>query len=77
MGSAVDYVYNHKYFYDCAFHVNDYGRAYRTYGLYLDIAEAIGLEAPNGFLSKGTDFDGCLFEEGSDGTPLVGVDFLD
>lgn len=76
MGSAVDYVYNHKYFYDCAFHVNDYGRAYRTYNLYVDIAEALGLENINGFYSKGTDFDGCLFEEGSDGTPLTDVDFL-
>ena len=76
MGSALDYVYNHKYFYDCAFHVNDYGRAYRTYNLYLDIAEKLGLEEYNGFYSKGTDFDGCLFEEGSDGTPLEGVDFL-
>ena len=76
MGSAVDYVYNHKYFYDCAFHVNNYGRAYRTYHLYLDVAEALGLEKINGYTSKGTDFDGCLFEEGSDGTPLTGVDFL-
>ncbi len=76
MGSAVDYVYNHKYFYDCAFHVNDYGRAYRTYNLYRDIAETVGLENINGYTSKGTDYDGCLFEEGSDGTPLVGVDFL-
>lgn len=77
MGSAVDYVYNHKYFYDCAFHVNDYGRAYRTYNLYRDIAETIGLENINGYTSKGTDYDGCLFEEVSDGTPLVGVDFLE
>ena len=77
MGSAADYVYNHKYFYDCAFHVNDYGRAYRTYNLYCDIAETVGLENINGYTSKGTDYDGCLFEEGSDGTPLVGVDFLE
>ena len=77
MGSAADYVYNHKYFYDCAFHVNDYGRAYRTYNLYRDIAETVGLENINGYTSKGTDYDGCLFEEGSDGTPLVGVDFLE
>ena len=77
MGSAADYVYNHKYFYDCAFHVNDYGRAYRTYNLYVDVAEALGLEKINGYTSKGTDFDGCLFEEGSDGTPLEKVDFLD
>ena len=76
MGSCADYVYNHKYFYDCAFHVNDYGRAYRTYNLYVDVAEALGLEKINGFYSKGTDFDGCLFEEDSDGTPIEKVDFL-
>ena len=76
MGSAADYVYDHKYFYDCAFHVNDYGRAYRTYNLYLDIAEKLGFEDYNGYTSPGTEFDGCLFEEESDGTPLVKVDFL-
>jgi len=76
IGSCTDYIYNHKYFYDCAFHVNDYGRAYRTYHLYLDIAELLGVSSPSGFLSCGTDFDGCVFEEGSTGEPLVGVEFL-
>ena len=76
LGSAKDYVYNHKYFYDCAYHVNDYGRTYRTYMLYLDIAEVIGLEYTVGFYSVGTDFAGCEFEDGSDGTPLTKVDFL-
>lgn len=76
LGSCVDYIYNSKYFYDCAFHVNDYGRAYRTYMLYADICEKLGKDNINGIYSKGTDFDGCLFEEGSDGTPIDKVDFL-
>jgi len=76
LGSAKDYVYNHKYFYDCAYHVNDYGRTYRTYDLYLDIAEALGIEDVKGIYSEGTNFEGCRFEDGSDGTPLTKVDFL-
>ena len=70
LGSCADYIYNHKYAYDCAFHVNDYGRTYRTYQLYADICRAVGIQDINGILSCGTDFDGCLFENSSDGTPI-------
>jgi len=76
LGSALDYVYNHKYFYDCAYHVNDYGRTYRTYALYLDLAEIFGISAPKGIYDEGKSFEGCLFEDGSDGTPLEKVDFI-
>lgn len=76
LGSCADYTYASKYFYDCAFHVNDYGRVYRTYMLYADICAAIGITQSNGIYSVGTDFDGCLFEDGSDGTPITGVDYL-
>lgn len=76
LGSAKDYVYNHKYFYDCAYHVNDYGRTYRTYMLYLNIAEKIGLDFTKGIYYEGTDFEGCMFEDGSDGTPVTKVDYL-
>jgi hypothetical protein len=75
LGSCIDYVYDHKYAYDCAFHVNDYGRTYRTYMLYADICEAIGITDINGIYDKGLDFEGCLFEEGSDGTPVTKVTF--
>ncbi len=77
VGTAKDYIFNHKYFYDCAFHPNDYGRTYRTYTLYLDIAELLGIDDPSGIYEVGTEYEGCLFEAGSDGTPVTKVDFLD
>jgi len=76
LGSAADYIYDHKYFYDCAYHVNDYGRTYRTYMLYCDIAEKIGIDSVKSLYDVGENFSGCLFEDGSDGTPLTKVDFL-
>lgn len=76
LGSCMDYIYNHKYAYDCAYHVNNYGRTYRTYQLYLDICEKLGITEVSGIYSVGTDFSGCLFEQGSDGTPVEKVDFL-
>ncbi len=77
MGSCKDYIYARKYCYDCAYHTNAYGRTYRTYQLYLDIASTLGIENPTGIYSKGTNFAGCLFEVESDGTPLTKVDFLE
>ena len=76
MGSCKDYLFNRKYCFDSAFHTNAYGRTYRTYQLYLDIAATIGVENPNGLCSKGTNFDGLLFEGESNGKPITGVDFL-
>ena len=77
LGSCADYVYNHEYAYDCAFHLNNYGRTYRTYTLYTHIAEKVGIADINGIYSVGTEYRGCLFETGSDGTPVKGVDYLD
>lgn len=77
VGTCADYVFNHKYFYDCAFHPNDYGRTYRTYLLYRDISSILGIKNPTGIYDKGTEYEGCLFETGSDGTPVTKVDFLD
>lgn len=77
LGSCMDYIFNHAYAYDCAFHVNDYGRTYRTYILYTHIAEKLGITKINGIYSVGLEFDGCLFESGSyDGRPVSGVDYL-
>lgn len=70
IGTVADYIYDHKYFYDCAFHTNDYGRAYRTYRLYVDLCANLGIDEVEHYLSVGTDFDGCLFED-SDGVPLT------
>ena len=69
VGHSIDYVFNHEYFYDCAFHLNDYGRVYRTYQLYLDLAEILGIEEPLGIRGAGVSFEGCIFEPDSDGEP--------
>jgi len=84
LGSSVDYVYAHKYFYDCAFHLNDLGRTYRTYQMYTDLCGLLGI-AQKGFTSVGTDFEGCIFEDraedgstviSADGLPIEKVDYL-
>ncbi len=72
VGSCVDYIWDHSYFFDCAFHLNDTGRTFRTYQLYLDLCRIIGIDAPCGFTDVGTDFEGCIFEIGSDGSPAIG-----
>ena len=61
LGSSEDYIYEHKYFFDLAYHPNDYGRVKHTYRLYLDLAELLG-KTPKSIDSVGTDFQGCLFE---------------
>ena len=62
LGASADYVFDHEYFYDCAFHPNDYGRVWRTYQVYLDLCDLLGRNklAPD---DRGTDFDGCIFEK--------------
>ncbi len=44
IGSSADYIFNHEYFDDNAFHTNNYGRTLRTYQLYLDLCETFGIE---------------------------------
>ncbi len=75
LGSSRNYIYNHKYFYNNAFHPNDYGRTLRTYTLYKDLCSIFG-EAPLDMRSAGTDFEGCIFEDGNSNEPLYGVDYL-
>jgi hypothetical protein len=76
VGKAENYIYNHIYAYDCNYHLNDYGRTYHTYQFYVDLCATLGIEKVNGMYEFGTDFLGCIFETGSDGTPLQKVDFL-
>jgi hypothetical protein len=71
LGTSGDYVMNRRYFYDCAFHPNDYGRTYRTYTLYTDICELIGETNVKGIHDVGHSFEGCLFEEHSTGKPIM------
>ena len=76
LGRSADYVYAHEYFYDCAFHLNDVGRTYRTYQVYRDLCTLLRLNAV-GFTSVGTDFEGCIFEEGSEyGEPVTTPSYL-
>ena len=76
IGKCESYIYNHIYFFDCAFHLNDYGRTYRTYQLYLDLCDELGVEAKYQINSLGTSFDGCKFEPKTTGKPKIPVDFL-
>jgi hypothetical protein len=75
LGSAAAHVFAHEYFYDSSFHLNDVGRTYHTYRLYLEICENFGKKS-KGFREAGQSFKGCIFEEGSDGNPLISVDWL-
>lgn len=75
IGKSSDYIYHHNYFYDNIYHLNNWGRAIRTYQLYLDLCDTLGITNKVGATSKGTDFAGCLFE--SDLTnPQYKVDWL-
>ena len=76
IGKAESYIYDHIYAYDCNYHLNDYGRTYHTYQFYVDLCKTFGIKDINGIYELGTDFLGCIFEEGSDGTPVKKVDFL-
>ena len=71
VGSSGNYVMNRRYFHDCAFHPNDYGRTYRTYTLYRDVCKTLGITDVKGIYDVGQSFEGCLFEEGSDGKPVM------
>ena len=75
LGSSADYVFNHEYFYDCAFHPNDYGRVYRTYRLYTHLAKILGITELKGIDDEGKSFDGCLFEKDSSGEPNFPLGF--
>ena len=75
LGSCKNYIYAHEYFYDNAFHPNDYGRALRTYTLYRDLSTILGIENPHGIRDVGTAFEGCLFEDGD--SPKYRVYYLE
>lgn len=75
LGSCKNYIYAHEYFFDNAFHPNDYGRAIRTYTLYRDLASLLGIGEPHGIRDVGTAFEGCLFEDGD--TPKYRVSYLE
>ena len=62
LGNVATYIYHHEYFYDNAFHLNDYGRTLRTYDVYVDLCGVLGISSPKAIDAVGTSFEGCLFE---------------
>ena len=94
LGDAENYIFSVKYFYNNAFHPNDYGRVYRTYRVYLDMCEEllgipasersdymVGAILNSSYQLVDKDgkvlFRGCMFENGSNGTPLTKNDLED
>ena len=77
LGSSGDYIFAHQYFYDNAFHPNDYGRVWRTYRMYRDLAELFGIDNPHNFNSVGFNYEGCLFDPVVNGIPLYTVPWLE
>ncbi len=80
LGSCHEYIYNHQYFYDCAYHTNNYGRTWHTYNFYTDLCPLLGREILYQNGEVGTYFEGCLFEKDADGnlltSPKFPVEFL-
>ena len=78
IGCAANYIFHHNYFFDSAYHLNNYGRALWTYQLYTDLCIELGIDDVNGYLECGTDFEGCMFEAGvTDGKPTYKVDYIE
>ena len=75
VGSSKDYIFAHIYFYNNAYHPNYYGRVWRTYTLYSDIAEMLGKET-KGYNDVGYDFEGCRFEMVYDDSPMYKVTYM-
>jgi len=74
LGKPERYILNHKYFYNNAYHPNNYGRVYRTYQMYLDLCPLLGVKNPYKVLDKALYFDGCLYEKGATDGPLTPYD---
>ena len=78
VGCSANYIFHHNYFFDSAYHLNNYGRAIWTYQFYTDLCGIIGIDDPSGYLDCGTSFEGCMFEPGvSDGKPTYTVDYIE
>ena len=62
LSSSSDAVYAPKYIQDSGFHLNDYGRALRTYRMYRDLCPILGITDIKDMKDLGTAFAGCCFE---------------
>ncbi len=71
-GRAEDYIYHHNYFYNNAFHLNDYGRTVHTYNMYLDFVKLLGISSDIikdiGTVEESA-LEGCLFDSPVSNTP--------
>lgn len=80
LGTAADFIFAREYFFDCAFHTNNYGRTWRTYYAYVAFCEMFGKEVKYTNGDLGENYQGCLFEKGEDGkfltAPKFSVDYL-
>ena len=77
IGKSSSYIYHHNYFYDNAYHLNNWGRTLRTYQFYRDLCPILGIKNPCAATARGTDFRGCLFEKDTTGlNPRYTVDWL-
>ena len=80
LGSCHEYIYNHQYFYDCAYHTNNYGRTWHTYNFYTDLCPLLGREVLYQNGEVGTHYEGCLFEKDENKnlltSPKYPVEFL-
>ena len=75
IGEAKNYMFDHKYFYNNAYHTNNYGRVYRTHRMYVDVASIFGISNPKRVLDGAGVYDGCLFEKDAVNGPVTGVKF--
>ena len=70
LGNVKDYFMNHEYFYDNAFHPNDFGRTFRTYQVYKDLAALLGRSTVHTMdYIKDGEIAGCRVETDYDGVP--------
>ena len=74
LGTSAEYVFARQYFFDSAYHLNDYGRAIRTWRVYRDLAELLGIEKIKGIFDEGKRIVGCCFESTEE--PKYSVDYL-
>ena len=64
LGEAENYIFAVKYFFDSAYHPNNYGKSFRTYRVYLDLCEMLGItEISDYYLGGEPDEDGYIRDE--------------
>ncbi len=75
VGTVDKFIYNHQYFHNCAFHLNDYGRTWHTYNMYTHICAVLGKTVKHKAGDVGTNMEGCIFEKDAGGKVLESPKF--